>query len=180
MKSRQILIDQVYVREAFDYDPLSGIATWKLRPRHHFATDWAHNITNTKYAGRPCGAHSGGYIKTKLGGSGYRIHRLVWLWMHGRIPKLLDHINGDRTDNRLCNLREATNSQNQQNTAKRANTSSKLKGVMWHPKSMRWHSRITHHTRRYYLGFFSTEQEAHEAYCVKGRELFGEFFNPGC
>lgn len=174
------MINQKYVKEAFDYDPVTGILTWKQRPRHHFNTDRGWKLCNTKFAGKPCGNLSGcGYMTVEIAGVSFRLHRVIWLWCHGTLPEMVDHLNHDKLDNRIHMLRAASRTQNMHNTLKRQNCSSALKGVRWSKTSKKWVSSIRIDKRLHHLGYFDTEQEAHAAYCAKGRELFGEFFNPG-
>lgn len=174
------MISQAYVKEAFDYDPDTGVATWRVRPMHHFNTEHGWRTANGKYAGQPCAHLIGcGYARIKLNGRQYKLHRLVWLWSHGTLPKVIDHINGVKTDTRLCNLRAATTAQNVRNSKKQSGTLSKLKGVTYHHRGGCWQAQIQHNYQYVYLGSFNTEQEAHNAYCEKGRKLFGQFFNPG-
>lgn len=181
MKPMTTELTQTFVREAFDYDPLTGIATWKTRPRHHFDTRHGWVTVNAKRAGKICGCTGRDEgLQIVLQGAPRKLHRMIWLWVYGETPPVIDHINGDRADNRLCNLRKASTSQNRQNSKKRAKASSNFKGVHWTPDRKPWRARIKHNGHSYSLGIFSTEQDAHNAYCAKGRELFGEFFNPGC
>jgi hypothetical protein len=120
-----------------------------------------------------------------------RYHRRrTWYAMRGWSPTIsmhryildclpgqeVDHINHDGLDNRRCNLRLCTNSQNQANSQKRAGaTSSRFKGVGWHIRERRWMARIRHCGQLCWLGYFDTEEEAARAYNAKAQELFGGF-----
>lgn len=111
-----------------------------------------------------------------IAGVKYRAHRLAWLYMTGKWPKNeIDHVNLNRLDNRWKNLREATHSQNNANTAKRANHSGRFKGAYFHKLTGKWRSQIKKDGRLYYLGLFDAEEQAHIAYSKKAQELFGEF-----
>jgi hypothetical protein len=104
----------------------------------------------------------------------YSAHRLVWLYVYGRWPsRLIDHKNGDKGDNRLFNLREATVSQNLSNGKIRSNNTSGFKGVT-KCKSC-WKAQITHNSQVIYLGLFPTRERAHEAYINTANKLQGEF-----
>ncbi len=86
--------------------------------------------SGTGHIGDVAGSHnSKGYIAVKLGGKARKAHRLIFLMGHGYEPEQVDHINGKKDDNRLCNLRAATNASNQRNSPKKAGRSCKYKGV---------------------------------------------------
>lgn len=106
----------------------------------------------------------------------YSAHRVAWFWMTGQWPPnsvVVDHINGDATDNRWANLRLASPSENQRNRTKvNNNNSSGLTGVYKKKKDDKyWFSSLGNK----YLGRFSTKEEAHEAYRKAALEKFGEF-----
>ena len=86
--------------------------------------------SGTGHIGDVAGSHnSKGYIAVKLGGKARKAHRLIFLMGHGYEPEQVDHINGKKDDNRLCNLRAATNASNQRNSPKKAGRSCKYNGV---------------------------------------------------
>lgn len=95
------------------------------------------------------------------------MHRFI---MNAEKGVMIDHINGNELDNRKCNLRLCTNSQNQMNAKKQSNSSSEYKGVT---KNKPWRASIGSKT----IGHFNTEIEAAEAYDSKAKELYGEFAN---
>ena len=104
---------------------------------------------------------------------GKRIH------MHHLIcPKPVDHINGNGLDNRRCNLRQATQSQNRMNQSKGGGTSSKFKGVTWSKQSQKWQAQIKFHKKNKHLGLFISEVEAAKAYDKAAKQLFGTFAKP--
>lgn len=109
----------------------------------------------------------------------YRVNRLIWIYHNGGIPDglMVDHKDTDRLNNLIENLRLATNTQNQGNALRRPSLSG-LKGATA-KKSGNFEGHITHLGKRYFLGTFKTAELAHEAYCLKAKELYGEFFNPG-
>ncbi len=116
---------------------------------------------------------------------GWRPYHLCFALHHGRWPHegmVIDHINGDWSDNRIVNLRECTVQQNVHNSRKSSVNTSGYKGVTWastSPYKGKWKSQINLNGRRHHLGYFNDPKEAHEAYCAKARELHGEFFNAG-
>lgn len=111
--------------------------------------------------------------------SGYACHSVnerKKLFMHQLImdAKMIDHINGDKLDNRKQNLRICTHQQNMQNSRPRKGTSP-YKGVSWHNTRKEWRAQIYHNGKKMHLGSFATDVEAARAYNKKARELFGEF-----
>lgn len=91
----------------------------------------------------------------------------------------VDHINGNRLDNRRCNLRLATHEQNMHNARRRKDNSSGFKGVSWKVRDRKWYAAIEISGKRIHLGVFDTAEEAHVAYCGAADRLHGEFANHG-
>lgn len=111
-------------------------------------------------------------------GKSAKLHRLILERKLGRtllISEQVDHINSDRLDNRRENLRIASNTENSRNKRKRHNTLSQYKGVTIHKASGLWHAQIKINKRNHGLGYFHTEEAAHEAYCKAAQEHYGEF-----
>lgn len=151
------------LRELLNYDPETEIFTWLVeRGNRAPAGGTAGGFTNNGYR----------VIGLMGGGSRYLAHRLAWLYIHGIWPsEQVDHINGDRSDNRLCNLREASQSINSQNirTAFRNNVCSKTLGV--YPNGKRWMARIWVGGKPQYIGTFDTTEAASAAYLDTKRRL---------
>jgi hypothetical protein len=125
------------------------------------------------------GGFADGYLVIGVGGRRYQAHRLAWLYVHGEMPKWpaqqIDHINGDRSDNRISNLRLATGAVNTQNM-RGAHGNNKNSGLLGaHKSGTRWQSVISVHGKNHHLGVFSTPEEAHAAYVTAKRVL-----HPGC
>lgn len=120
-----------------------------------------------------------GYIELRIDGKLYRAHRLAWFYCFGQWPKNeIDHINGNPSDNRIANLREATRSQNGSNLKlSKANTSG-LKGVHLHKPGV-WRARIAPRKKSICLGLYDCPAAAHFAYVIAAKELFGEFSRTG-
>lgn len=154
------------LREVLIYNPETGIFTWLVRARPGAeAGDVAGCIDRL------------GYRRIAIDGGQYKAHRLAWLYVCGAFPANgMDHINGDPADNRICNLREATQGENNQNTKSYRNSSSKYLGVSWHTLKKKWQAQITVNGKQHYLGYFANEEEAHSAYCAAKTEL--HTFNP--
>jgi hypothetical protein len=116
-----------------------------------------------------------GYWRIRLYGKSYPRHRIVFLYHHGYLPKYVDHMNLDKQDDRIENLREATASQNGANAGIRCNNTSGYKGVSWSKPKDKWRAYIRHNFKRIHLGFFDKAEDAHEAYCKAANRIFGEF-----
>jgi len=122
-----------YVRSILDYDPETGVFRWKHR------TD-ATPQWNSHYAGTIAGTnHWSGYTDIKIQKTSYRAHRIAWLWMTGEWPsEQIDHADLNKGNNKWCNLREATHSNNSMNSPIRKDNSSGYKNVEWHNKYKKW------------------------------------------
>lgn len=118
-----------------------------------------------------------GYVEIGVDGRYYGVHRLAWLYMTGHWPAgQIDHINGIKTDNRACNLRDVTKSVNIQNARHaRTNNSIGILGVCWHKAAKSWAAQIQVKGKKLHLGVYKTPHEAHEAYLAAKRQL-----HPGC
>jgi len=152
------------LRSIVHYDPETGVFTW---------TKSKKGIAKGGVAG--C-VHRFGYRLIGINNIKYRAHRLVWLYMTGSWPKeFLDHKNGIRDDNRFCNLREATMSENNRNMSMRSDNNSGFRGVSKIKSSNKWQSNIHINSKQIYLGSFNTPQDAHEAYKIAAIKYHGEF-----
>ena len=165
-----------YARQLLDYDPVTGRMRWKMRPREMFRLARDCMAWNTKYAGNVSGLSNNGfgYLYVCIDGRRYGVHRIAWLIASGVWPEReIDHINGDRGDNRLCNLREATPGENQQNRPTQRNSSSGMTGVGWHKASGMWRAYIKVQRRTVSLGYFADKNAAYSAYLAAKKGLHG-------
>lgn len=106
-----------------------------------------------------------GYIRIRLDRKCLGAHRLAWFCHHGENPNgEIDHINGDRSDNRICNLRVASRSENMQNARTPRTNSSGYHGVSWCTSGKKWTAQIWKDGKRYRLGSFVSPEVAHQAY----------------
>jgi hypothetical protein len=132
-------------------------------------------VANAKAGAIAGSPQNKGYVQVYVDGKNFLLHRLVFLFHHGYMPKMIDHINGNRLDNQIENLREATASQNQQNRKVQYTNLSGFKGAVYHPQKMKWQGRIHVNKRKVSLGYFNSAEEAHEAYKKAATIFFGEF-----
>lgn len=148
------------VRELLDYDPMTGIFRWrKNRSRGVKAGD---------IAGSTYGA---GYWRLSIDDQRIKARRLAWFYVYGVWPTLdIDHHNGDKMDNRIANLREATVQQNKQNTH-RANRNNQSGFLGVSPAGHKWQAMIFHDAKAHYLGRFDTPEQASVAYLAAKRRL---------
>ena len=150
-----------WLRHHMAYEPVTGIFFWKVRG-----------------AGKTVGKALGtkiwsGYITIKVAGTVYYAHRLAWFYVNGEWPSgQVDHIDRNKANNSIGNLRIATASQNsaRKTTSRRVAVS---RGVM--PHGVGFVARIHHGGKRHYLGYFSTAEAAKAAYEAKAKEIHGEF-----
>lgn len=145
-------------------DPQSGKLWWRHRERQLFNSDREFNRWNARYANKQAFTSlTGGYFSGHLLGESHRAHRLIWFAQTGRWPRGLDHINGDTTDNRIANLREATTAENAKNMRRYSSNKSGVLGVYWHKSSGRWRAVVGYNRTRICLGTFATIEEAANA-----------------
>lgn len=163
-------------RERFEYVPETGDLFWKDIGPEHFPTMRGYRIFRTRFAGTRAGyINADGYVRVRVGGRLVCAHRLIWAIVHGYDPKeQVDHRDGNPENNRLDNLREATNRQNSMNRDIRANNTSGHKGVSWHRTNQKWQAYIGANGM-VYLGYYATKEEAAAAYQAAALELHGDF-----
>lgn len=152
MRKTDITLDRV--KELLDYNPETGEFFWKPKPAGHKRKD-------------------SGYISITIDGCEVKAHQLAWFITHGVWPEtMIDHKNGNTSDNRISNLRDATHKINAQNQRKaQKHNQTRLLGVTWHKGRSMWQAGIRHKGKFKYLGLFSTPEEAHQAYLEAKRQL---------
>ena len=145
------------VRQLLSFDPETGIFTWREKP----CRGWK------KAADMTAGTLTvnGGYIRIIIDRRGYMAHRLAWLMAHGNEPlDQIDHINGNKSDNRIANLREATGSENQQNRCVSKNNRSGSMGVSFNRRKSMWKAQIKVKGKIHHLGWHDAIASASDAY----------------
>lgn len=161
-RQKQIVASADRVRELLEYEPETGVFRWKCR---------RGRVAAGSVAGSPVVR---GYRAISVDNVLYRAHRLAFVLMEGRWPEGdVDHIDGDVSNNRYSNLREASRSQNMQNQRRALsnNKSSGLLGASWHKQTRRWQARITLGGKDRFLGRFDTAEAAHAAYLAAKRQI---------
>jgi len=102
--------------------------------------------------------HKKGYIHIKYEGEIYKAHRLIWKWWYGYDPEQVDHVNGDKSDNRIDNLRNVNNKTNCRNRTKQNNNTSGFTGVTWFEQAGKWRAQIKIDQKQIYIGSYDTPQ----------------------
>jgi hypothetical protein len=120
-----------------------------------------------------------GYLRVSVDKRQYLLHRLIYLYHNNNVPEFLDHINGNRSDNRIENLRPATNYQNTCNSKLRSDNTSGVKGVNWNKIKNRWQARIFVNKKAISLGYYK-DLELAELVMMEARIKFHrEYANHG-
>tara|TARA_Y100000310_G_scaffold311419_1_gene357675 strand:+ start:344 stop:1033 length:690 start_codon:yes stop_codon:yes gene_type:complete len=150
------------IREAIHYDPDTGTLTWKRRPSSHFSAAGVMKAWNTRHAGTPALAafNREGYRRGAINSVQFGAHRVCWLLHYGEWPAgLIDHVNGDRADNRIANLRVVDDLNNSRNKAAPSKPNlAGAQGVQKRPAGFR--PFIGDGSKTVYLGTYKTLDEA--------------------
>jgi hypothetical protein len=165
MERRMAALTQARVRELFNYNAKTGLLVWRERPLSHFKSEATYHSFCSRFQGKDAGhVERQGYRVIVCDGKARKAHHLVWLWVTGELPEYpafeIDHINGNRADNRIENLRKVTKTENQRNTVKRVTNTSGVHGVNWVESKQRWVARIWNGPRHVYLGCFENLADA--------------------
>ena len=173
---QKILPDRAYLRLRLGYDPATGVFLWRIRPADHFADQAKGNTWNTRYAGKPAGfEHGQGYRQIAINDVKFMAHRVAWLLVYGEpVPQEIDHIDGNRANNRITNLRAVTRAENLANSKMRANSSG-AKGVYFDRQRGKYQAHIMHQYKYYHLGRFDTFEQAVAARRDAAERLHGKF-----
>jgi len=161
-------MDAEFVRKCLRYDPSTGRLHWKERLQDTFSdgrmrADAKAMQWNAKHAGNEafCTKDGRGYLQGHIGGKKYRAHRIVWMIVTGAWPEgEIDHIDGDKSNNRFNNLRSVTHSENMKNMKRSSRNTSGVVGVTWSQSQEKWCASIGHNNTRSHLGFFANKSDA--------------------
>lgn len=149
-------LTQARVRELLDYDPATGILTWRQRS--------GFPQFNGRWAGKEAGyISSSGYRLINMDGHMEYAHRLIWLLQFGYMPDEVDHQNHKRSENWLYNLRDATKTENSKNRILQSNNTSGHVGVHYYKRTGAWTAYIHVDGKRKHLGYFKSERGAASA-----------------
>ena len=148
--------DPVLLRELLDYDPQTGDIKWRPRGGKYFSTDRVTKAWNSRYAGKVASNLTVyGYRSVSILGKSRYAHRVSWAIYTGEWPSgPIDHINHDRADNRIANLRDATREINNRNATKRSDNTSGVTGVTWDKQHGKWLVQIASEGRNLKIGRF--------------------------
>ena len=156
------MITEEQVRELFNYE--AGNLVWK--------EDRGPN----KVSGRVAGSRrKDGYIQVRVRGTLYLAHRLIFLWHYGFLPKTIDHVDRDPSNNLVDNLRECTVSENAWNSKTPSTNTSGFKGVSWNSTERKWRVDVCHRGQKNFGGYHKTRDAANEVAIALREKLHGEF-----
>jgi hypothetical protein len=161
-------LTQEYLKSILHYDLDTGIFSWKV------------NKSKRSKIGNVAGYLDNGYIRIEIDGIQYRAHRLAWLYVYGEMPKnLIDHIDCNRSNNKISNLREATYQTNNENYKIPKTNKSGVKNVSWYKSLDKWVVTINIRKTKKTIGYFE-DLELAELVAVEARNKYrGEFANHG-
>lgn len=156
---------QEELKQLLKYDKSTGEFEW---------VDYSKACRKNKVGSK----YNTGYMIVSINYKRYQLHRLAWLYEYGYMPKFIDHINGDKSDNRISNLREVTKSQNSRNMKKNTKNKSGFTGVHYNKNTSKWVAQIYDGVKIVHLGSFDNKDEAIIARC-KANIRYGYHENHG-
>ena len=172
-------LTQNFVKEILYYDSETGVFLWKHRDLKHFKSVCSQKKWNTRYAGMVAGDIDGkGYWRIAINRRRYIAHRVAWLYVYGHWPKqTIDHIDGDRLNNRIENLRDVSYTENNQNARYLNGRKDNNCGFLGVTKcnDNKYHAKIWRNKKTIHLGYHDTPEEAHKEYLEMKRKLHSGF-----
>lgn len=164
------MITQTQCHELFEYK--DGVLYWKPRIG-------TRNRLSAR-TGKPVGTPGGvGYLDVNINKQRYRIHRLIFLMFNGYLPEEVDHINNNRKDNRIENLRAADSTKNKYNTLITKNNTSGVKGVSLHKPTGKWRCSMSIKNKIKQVFGFDSKEDAADFMELWRTIMHGEFANHG-
>lgn len=151
----EITLTQAYLKEVFQYE--DGHLCWLIDSR------------KTKHGQRAGRTKSNGYCEVGLNGKLHGTHRIIFMMFHGYMPRIIDHIDGNPSNNKIENLREASHAENMRNSQRPKNNTSGFKGVYLDRRNNHWIAQCWHENNKKHLGSYANIHEAVDA-VVKFRE----------
>jgi len=160
------MLTKKQVRRIFIYK--DGVLFWRISP--------SQSTNKGDVAGY---SYNNGYWRTKIKDKLYCNHRIIFLYQNGYMPRFIDHIDGNKLNNRIENLRECTKNQNCHNSKISKNNTSGVKGVTWSKAAKSWQAKIQINGKRVYVGYFKNIKDAGIAIRAERALLHKEFANHG-
>jgi hypothetical protein len=143
------MVTQERLKQLLHYDPVTGVFTRIQSSR------------SDRLGQQPGSRNTKGHIQIRIDGKLYVAHRLAWLYVNGQFPiNQLDHIDGDKTNNKFGNLRTATNKQNQENVPLQTNNTSGYRGVSFDKRVNKFRAYVCHNRKNITIGLFATGEDA--------------------
>lgn len=158
-------ITQAYLQEVFEYK--DGVLFWKVDRR------------KTKIGSRAGRTKANGYCEVRIDGKLQGTHRLIFMMFYGFMPRVIDHIDGNPSNNKIENLREATHEENMRNSHRPKNNTSGFKGVYLDRRNGNWIAQCRNSNKNNYLGSFKDIHDAANAVITFRETNHGEFANNG-
>lgn len=160
----------------FDY--IDGVLYWAEIPRDYFNSNVAYGTFNGKLRGKPAGKkEKRGYVRVKVKGKMYSAHRIIFYKFNGYLPDSIDHIDRNTGNNKIDNLRAASNSNNIANSNLRVDNTSGFKGVGFVKATGKWRATVKKNGKYVYCKYFTDKDEAIKARAMEFSKHFGEFAN---
>lgn len=161
-RDKEALLDHTLLVDKLIYDPETGVFT------HRYSRIGVRG-------GSIAGTNVRGYISIRINGIAYQAHRLAWFYVYKEWPKnYIDHIDGDKTNNAINNLRDSSHSDNLKNRGVQANNKLGVKGVIF--VNGKYRAEININGKKILLGNFSTLEEASNKYIETAKEHFGIYY----
>lgn len=160
-------VTQELLKEIYEYSEATGLFIFKKT---------RGGVKRGSIAGSAIKSGESFYLRVNIGGVQLMAHRLAWLYVYGVFPvNEIDHIDGDSMNNRICNLREATRKQNNENVKLRTNNTSGYRGVAWSASAKKWRAMLQHNKKPIHVGYFSDANEASLAVTEMRSKLFSHY-----